>query len=187
MSSAVPLVIFGLPSCTSIKPDLQLESNISGEQIARERSASAESRIDSNSGFRTLSRTVNLLSSNYSSVLCRSNVDDPVVKQPPNYWHTFLTLKIGLHPIAITFLSLLQMLIYQTHFYFTSNYCLFRDRFISKNSLAIYIMLSCVLTLSQIFPTMFKTREIRNFIKGKCNSFGAFHFWKLYTMFLILC
>lgn len=167
MSSAVPLVIFGLPSCTSIKPDLQLESNFSGEQKSerareRERSASAESRIDSNSGFRTLSTAVNLLSSNNSSVLCCSNVDDPVVKQPTNYWHTFLTLKIGLHPIAITFLSLIRTSIYQTHYYFTSKYCRFRDRFTSNKQLGhIYSVELCTCIINN-FPTILKLEEMNN-------------------------
>ena len=35
----------------------------------------------------------------------------------------------------------------------------------------LYILLSCVLTLSQMFPTIFKPREIHNFSQGN----GPFH------------
>ena len=37
----------------------------------------------------------------------------------------------------------------------------------------LYILLICVLTVSVVFPTMFKPREIRGFIQG--NAFGHFY------------
>lgn len=37
----------------------------------------------------------------------------------------------------------------------------------------LYMLMSCVLTLSQMFPTMSKPTEIRSFIQG----YGAFHLY----------
>lgn len=43
----------------------------------------------------------------------------------------------------------------------------------------LYSLLRCVLTLSQMFPIMFKTREIHNFIQGN-HAFHAVAFQWLY-------
>lgn len=93
MSSSVPLLVFRQFSCSLIKPYLLLEKQF---QRGAKRQGACEKPLWEG-GFRlsrALGRYPGLLICSLAATSHHSDVDDPVVKEPPKYWHTFLAFWI---------------------------------------------------------------------------------------------
>lgn len=93
MSPSVPLLVFRQFSCSLIKPDLLLEKQF---QRGAKRQGACEKPLRKG-GFR-LSRALGcypgLLICSLAAASHHPDVGDPVVKEPPKYWHTFLAFWI---------------------------------------------------------------------------------------------